>query len=101
MHEKNGMENATPAIPLLSPLVAHNKNVIFVSLLAGKEAMLAGAANFNRLASTQYKFLDAADKEALRAQSSKIAADCVPMTAKEIKKNASKIFKKIRNQVRL
>ena len=30
--------------------VAHNKNVIFVSLLAGKEAMLSGAANFNRLA---------------------------------------------------
>lgn len=62
--------------------------------------MLSGAANFNKLASTQYKTLDSEDKEALKALSSK-TTDCAPMTSKEIKRSASKIFKKIRSQVRL
>lgn len=77
------------------------QNTIFVSLLAGKEAMLSGAANFNRLASIQYKSLGEEDKEALRALSSRTATDSIPMTPKEIRKNASKVFNKIRNQVGL
>ena len=69
---------------------ACNKNSIFVSLLAGKEAMLlSGAANFNKLASTQYKTLDSEDKEALKALSSK-TTDCAQMTSKEIKRSASR-----------
>ena len=62
--------------------------------------MLSGAANFNKLASTQYKLLGTEDKEALKALSSKMT-DCAPMTPKEIKRNASKIFNKINIQVRL
>ena len=62
--------------------------------------MLSGAANFNKLASTQYKLLDTEDKEALKALSSK-TTNCAPMMPKEIKRNASKIFKRIRIQVSL
>ena len=67
---------------------ACNNNWTF-SLLAGKDAMLSGAAKFNKLASTQYKLLDTEDKEALKALSSK-TTDCAPMTPKENKRNASK-----------
>ena len=52
--------------------------------------MLSGAANFN---STQYKVLDAEDKEALKTLSS----NCAPMTPKEIKRSASKLFKNIKS----
>ena len=52
--------------------------------------MLSGAAMFNKLASSQYKTLDAEDKEALKTLSSE-TTDCAPMTPKEIKRSASKI----------
>ena len=70
---------------------------------AGKNAMKVGVEKFNKDASAGYKRLSKKEKEKLKEQSDRRAADTVGkiMTPKEIKKAKAKLLKQSKNQVRL
>ena len=71
-------------------------------ILEGKQAMLSGTAEFNKAASRAYKALNQEDKDELVESTAKdYECDNQPMSIKDIKRKATKIFKKVSNLVRL
>ena len=72
-----------------------------IHLIDGKQAMLSGTAEFNKAASKAYKTLKRDEKDELMESTTQANEDDKPMSIKDVKKKAAKIFKKVSSLVRM